>query len=299
MIRKIGWVIAMVATFGMVSAGSGEALAARSGKHYSIDEMRHALRFVDELETKAQRMTAEALQMALDIEPEQSFANFKRSHDYFERVLSTLQTGDKALSLPAPTDPKLLEPLRRLQAVWDEVSGPVKKVLESGEVTRSDLTRLVELDNRLVEASRETEKAYEEVLQARVMFFSAALNNVVKAEHLSFLVEHITTEFLLIAYDHEASLHRQNLDKSTAEFELILNGLIHGDPDLHLVPAPNASVAAQLRKVELIWLEVAQTFKDAAAASGTTDRATLYRVTEHMEPLFVEMEKSVDLLEDL
>lgn len=299
MIRKFGWVFAAAVAIVVVSAGSGQALAAKKQKHYSVDAVQHALRFVDELDTNAQRMTAEALQLAMNIEPEHSFASFKRSHDDFERVLSTLRKGDEALGLPVPSDPRLLEPLQKLQGVWDQIGGPIEEILESGKVTRAQLVELAELDDVLVEASRETEQAYEEMLQARVLFFSAALNNVIKAEHLSFLVERITTEFLLIAYDHEVQLQRRNLGKSTAEFELILNGLIHGDPDLRLVQAPNADIATQLRKVELIWQEVAQDFKQAATTDDATDPDTLYRVTKYMEPLFAEMKKSVDLLEEL
>ena len=142
MIRKFGWVFAAIVMFGVVSAGPGEALAAENQKRYSIDAVQHGLRFIDALATNAQKMTAEALRIALAIEPEHSYANLKRSHDQFEMVLSTLKKGDEFRALPVPADPKLLEPLRKLQTVWDQINDPVQRVLESGKVTRDDLVLL-------------------------------------------------------------------------------------------------------------------------------------------------------------
>lgn len=298
MTRKLGWVFAAIVVLAAVPAASGEALAAKNQKRYSIDAVQRALRFIDQLPTNAQRLTAEALQLALQIEPEHSYANFKRSHGQFETVLSTLNKGDEPLALPIPTDPKLLEPLRKLQAVWDELNDPIHKVLESGKVTRDDFVLLAVLNNQLIAASKDTRQAYQDVLLAKLPF-TTALNNIVKAEQLSFLVERMTAEFLLIAYDHEASRQRRNLGESAAEFELILNGLMHGDPNLHLVPAQDPDIAAQLRKVEVIWLEVARTIKRTASTGETADPETLYRVTEYMEPLFAEMQRSADLLEKL
>ena len=298
MTRKFGWVFAAIVMFAVVPAASGEALAAKGQKRYSVDAVQHALRFVDELAINAQKMTAGVLQIALNIEPEHSFANFKRSHSHFETVLGALKKGDEALALPVPTDPTLLEPLQKLQAVWHQINVPAQRVLGSGKVSRDDLVLLVELHKVLIKAATDTGQAYQGVLLAQVPY-STALNNIIKGEQLSFLVERITTEFLLIAYDHEAQLQRQKLGESTAEFELILNGLIHGDPNLHLVRAQDAGIAAQLRKVELIWLEVVHLFKRVAAKGDSADPETLLRVTKRMGPLFVEMEKSVDLLEQL
>lgn len=295
-LRGLCPVVFCLIAFSLPFAAASEALANKRPRSYSTSAIEHALRVVDELETQAQRMTAEALQLAMGIEPELSLERLRQAHDFFEKVLHTLQKGDEELGLPVPVDPKLLEPLVALQAMWDRIDVPVQKILDSGQVSREELIEMAELDHKLVEISQRTEKAYEKKLQENQLI-SVATVNLASAEHLSFLVEQMATEFLFIAYDHEVEEQRQMLGENTKHFERTLQGLIHGDPELRLVPAPDIGIASQLRKVESIWNDIAGTLV-SAAGGAQVDPATIQRITERLEPLYEEMEKSVTMLEN-
>jgi hypothetical protein len=94
----------------------------------------------------------------------------------------------------------------------------------------------------------------------------------------------MSREFLLIAYGHEVEKNRRGLRESIAQFDRILDGLISGNTELLLVPAPSAEIKAQLRKVARIWDEFLPVLT-TAAKGGEIDRESIARMASTNEPL--------------
>lgn len=277
-----------------LSLGALDAAAQDSGapKRYSQQAMQQALRYVDELEVQGQRIMTQAMQVALQIEPQQSMARFEESHDFFEEVLHRLQTGDPAIGLPEPEEPELIAELEALQQVWDQLDATLNRVLSSGAVTRTDVILLSQFDNILVDISRQVEEAYEHQF-ARTNLSSMAVTTVVQAEHQAFLIERMQTEILLMLYGHDVNAQRRELAESAAQFERTLEGLIEGNPAQRLMPPPNAETRAELRNVQRSWDEVAPMI-ERLVNSDTVDRTVVVPIITKMEPLYRQMERAVD-----
>lgn len=260
---------------------------------YSQQAMQQALRYVDELEVQGQRIMTEALQVALHIDEQASLARFQESHDFFVEVLHTLQKGDESIGLPVPESPELIAELDALQQIWDQLDAILGRVLQSGDVSRTDVILLSEFDSILVDISRQVEAAYEHQF-AKNNLSSMAVTTVVKAEHQAFLIERMQTEILLIQYGHDVNEQRRLLAESAVIFEQTLEGLIAGNPANRLMPPPRADIKSQLRNVQRIWDEVAPTI-DQIVAGGTVDLALVTQIVHRMEPLYTAMEHAVDL----
>ncbi len=262
-------------------------------ERYSQEAIKQALRYVEGLEVQGQRLMTEALQVALGIEPVRSMAEFRKSRTHFINVLRTLQTGDAAIGLPVPQDPKLVSALEALRAVWDQVDPMFARFLAAEEISRTDVVLLAEFDAILVDLARQVEQAYEETF-AKSNLASVAMITVVKAEHLSYLIERMQTEMLLIVYGHDVEKERELLAASYAEFEETLSGLMFGSPELKLIPPPHAEIELKLGAVQGKWNEIAPVLQKLTK-DGQLDRAGATELVNRMEPLYQEMKQTVAL----
>lgn len=269
------------------------AQGAQTQQRYSQETMQQALRFVGQLEVQGQRLMTEAMQVALQIEPQQSLERFRTAHGYFEHVLRTLQNGDPALGLPVPEKSELVDPLEALQQVWNELDTTLENILLSGGVTGTDVILLSGLDNILVDIARQVEEAYAHEF-SRTNLTSIAVTTVSLAEHQSMLIERMQTELLLTYYGHDAEMQRRRLAECAGAFERTLDGLITGNASLKLIPPPNAEIKAQLRVTQRIWDEVAPVL-ERTSQGQTVDREILVQTVHRMEMLYDEMERSVEL----
>lgn len=287
----------MLALFGatalLLAAQFAAAQETHASDRYSQQAIRGALRYVQELEVQGQRIMTEALQIALQIEPEQSLERFRASHDFFEEALHTLRNGDPSIGLPAADEPELIAEIDALQQIWNQLDATLLRVLDSGTASRADIILLNEFDKALVEISRQVEEAYEHRF-ARTNLASIAVTTVVEAEHLSFLVERMQTELLLVSFGHDVGQQRRLLGQDARDFERTLDGLISGNASLRLMPPPNAEIRSQLRDVQRIWDEIAPTV-ERVGEGDAIDRPTVIQMVGLMEPLYEQMERAVSL----
>lgn len=292
--RKEFGIMAIIGAAVLLTASPLAASESRhTGPRYSQQAMQQALRFVDELEVQGQRIMTEALQVALQIEPDQSLARFEESREYFVTVLQTLKAGDPATGLPAPEEPELIAKLHALQQVWDQLDETLVNVIRSRSASRTDIILLSEFDGILVDISRQVANAYQHQF-ARTNLASMAVTTVVQAEHQSFLVERMQTEILLISYGHDVEEQRRQLAESAKSFDETLEDLISGNPAARLMPPPRVEIRSQLRNVQRIWDEVAPAIEQITTGAAV-DLASVTQIVHRMEPLYAEMEMAIDL----
>ncbi len=290
-------VMGLLAFLGALALPLGASQAAKQiaavEERYSQAEVQQALHHVEELAIQGQRLMTKALQVGLKIESERSYEEFQESRAYYLEALQKLQTGDAAAGIPVPKEAELTEPLQALQEVWIQLDPLFNALVTSGEISRSDLGLLDQYDAVLVDLTGKVEGAYQKKL-SRASLISIASVTAARAEHLTFEIEHMVTEMLLIAYGYEVELERQRLGKTMAAFEETLGGLVVGNFALKLIPPPTVEVKAQLRTVQRMWDEIAPDLA-RLAAGGDMDRQTVTRVVNRMEPLYLEMKKTVPL----
>ncbi len=218
----------------------------------------------------SQKMSKEILLVALGVDASENLANLRRSHALFDRTLTALRAGDTALGLEAPKSQQIQASLDSTIAVWREMDAVIRGILESGQAAPERVGTIATMNPRLLTAMENTVAAYQ------AEFATTNLNEaLVTAINLSgrqrMLSQKMSKEYLLIAYGHDVERNRQQLDQTVAAFERTLLGLIDGDTNMRLLPAPNDEIAEQLTKINAIWKDFAPLVMNGLVGGGTSE----------------------------
>jgi hypothetical protein len=143
----------------------------------------------------------------------------------------------------------------------------------------------------------ETVSAYGRVARkgALVSVLTVALN---LSGRQRMLTQKMSKEVFLIAYGFDERANRRNLADSIALFDQTLQGLIYGNNDLGLLPAPTAEIKRQLRKVQGLW-DAFRPLLELVAKGGIPGTDTVAQVARQNLPLLEEMNKAVVMYEHL
>lgn len=217
-------------------------------------DYKHTLNLAGGQRMLSQRMSKELLLIALGYNKRENLRNLRSSHEKFERVLRGLHFGDTDLALLAAEDKDVLDNLERVEEIWPLFETALTESMAGGKVSRDSVGLISDLSLPLLRAMEETVEAYE-VAATTGALFSMIEIAIGHGGHLRTLSQKMTKEFLLVTYGESAEQNRERLKGSMEDFQKTLDGLVSGDPELRLIPAPTNELQAQLRAVRRTWQE--------------------------------------------
>lgn len=217
-------------------------------------DYKHTLNLAGGQRMLSQRMSKELLLVALDYNARENLRNLRSSHEKFDRILKGLRYGDRELALQAAEDPQVLDNLERVEEIWPLFESALKEAMAQGKVSRDAVGLISDLSLPLLRAMEDTVKSYEEAATKGTLFSMVEIA-IGQGSQLRTLSQKMSKEFLLVAYGENPEQNRETLKQSMKEFQRSLKGLMAGDPELQLIPAPTTELQAQLRAVERIWKE--------------------------------------------
>jgi hypothetical protein len=182
----------------------------------------------------------------------------------FGHTHAALRDGDHELGLPETSQPDVLEALDRVADHWSDFDAVIGDIIASSTVTDEQVKQLTNLNPRLIQATERMVDSYE--LNARGGQGHTILSltiNVSARQHM--LSVRMLRQASLIAYGYQVERQRAELVQTYDEFERTLNGLIRGDAELRLIAAPTPEIAAELEKVQRIWMRILPIIESAAA----------------------------------
>ncbi len=231
----------------------------------------------------AEKMGKELVLIALDVDTERSLKNLESSRAQFERTLKGLRDGDAGLGLPGSTNRDFIDNLGKAGELWLVYDATIRASFRSGRITADQVGTVADLTAPITAAMESAVAVLErESSEGRLVSLLDATIELAGRQRL--LTQKMSREFLLIAYGHEVEKNRSQLKESIAQFDRTLDGLISGNTELHLVPAPSAEIKAQMRKVARIWDAFLPILANAAKG-GEIDRDTIARMASTNEPL--------------
>ena len=245
--------------------------------------MLHILHLAGEESVLAQQMTMYALLIAFGVDRQDNLTRLRAARETFERVRVGLRVGDEALGLPETTRPEILVSLAKLDGVWPRFDAVVRGILKSGDVQADQVAALAALNPKLIDALDEMVSAYEYYAYGG-QYFSVLLTTIALAESQQMLIPKMATEYLLSAYGHEAAKNRAGLAKTHSEFARALKGLMEGDPELRVLPAPTPEIEIGYIAIQKLWAEF-QPLMQRAAELGQGDRESAARVADRVLPM--------------
>jgi hypothetical protein len=245
----------------------------------------------------AQKMGKELLLVALGIDKKGNLDNLEASRALFERTLRALREGDGELGLLGSRNPDFLEGLSKVGELWLLYDATIRRSTTSNAITADQVGTVDDLSRPISDAVKEAvEVLHEEARQANLI--SMLDTTIHLAAHQVALTQQMSKEFLLIVYGHETAKNRKSLSDSMALFDQTLEGLINGDPELRLLPAPNPDIKAQLRTAGRIWDDF-RPLLSAAVRGGGVDRSSIDQVARINLSLLEAFNATISMYEAL
>lgn len=239
-----------------------------------------------------QKMTKEALLIALDIDAQINLKNLKSSYDLFDKTLKGLRDGDSELGLSETVQPNILNGLNQVDVLWFEFSKTIQEIVQRKTVSSTDIEMMADKNLPLLWAMNDVVKLYE-IDAAKTIFNPKLAIAINLSGRQRMLIQKMTKEYLLIHKGYDPEENKKNLKNSMALFDLTLDGLIHGNQDMQLVPAPSGEIEDQLKIVERLWREMRKQLMSDEPAT----RQALHDLAINNVLLLHEMNKAVGMYE--
>ncbi len=244
-----------------------------------------------------QKMSKEALLVALEIDTDASASSLQQTVALFDKTLKGLRSGDAGLGLPATDEPRIVRQLGKIDELWAGVKPVFDTISQSKTASADQIGEIASQNLPLLKAMNKAVLMYEKAARSGSMAANEGLATSINlAGKQRMLTQKMSKEFLLIAYGHQAEDNKLNLLESYSLFDRTLTGLEAGDEVLGLPGTQDAAILSQLKVVKELW----QPFKllvKAAAESGEMDDADKDALADSNLPLLKEMNKAVKLFE--
>lgn len=269
--------------------------SAYAGTHNKT--LKHAINMAGVNRMLTQRMSKELLLVAMGYNRRENLRNLRSNHEKFQRVLKGLRFGDVELALEATDNPEVIANLDRVEEIWPIFNVALQEGIASGDVAGDSVGLVSDLSLPLLAAMNDAVKAYENAANTgKLHSMSGLAINLVGRQHM--LTQKIAKEFLLVAHGEDVRTNRRRLTQSMQLFESNLNGLMLGDPELRLIPAPSQPIQAQLKSAQRLWQEL-KPILEVGAAADKVDEDDLADVASLNLALLAELSTVVGMYEAL
>ena len=256
-----------------------------------MDALEHQFHMAGRQSMLTQKMSKELLLVALGVEPDKNLTNLKSSRLLFGQTLAGLTHGNEELALAPATDDSVSDRLQYVNLLWPLFDEAITEAISASQIT--EVSRAADLSETLLNAMRDAGTAYGDALKVNRPYSILALS-IESAETLGMLTQKMAKEFLLIAYGHETERNRSSLDKTYAEIETIVDGLLDGDAERQLLSAPTPAIREALVLVQENLRQLKPTIL-AAVSGDQISEEQIQQIVQHNEPILAQIEPLIAL----
>ena len=213
------------------------------------------VRYVQTLSTNVERMSAELMFIALGIDTESHVLRLRDARNGFTAVLNSLRQGDVTMDVPLMDEPEVIRAVADVGALWPDLEDIVLRGISERSLTDQDVGAIADLNPPLAKIALETSSAFESAFSNGNMP-SILVVATLHCEAQALLIQRLIKDYLMIAYGQDESFSRALLAESYERFDRVLAGLISGNSDLQLLPAPTPAIAERLAQAEQRWTQL-------------------------------------------
>lgn len=248
-----------------------------------------------------EQMTNGAMLAVLGIDAELNIRNARQARDLFSSTLRGLRSGDEELGLTPASRPEVLSEISRVEAFWpryDEMlQNVITSVLASSEVSEMQIRQLSDIHALLIESVGRTVSAFERFSLGGDIhsILSITLNASGQLRNHSQLM---LRRLLAIANHDQEGQNRRELGQAAREFDRALTGLIQGDSELQLLPAPNDEIKAEFAKVQRLWT-VIKPILEGVASGAPADQQSIATVSRYAGRMILPLNMTSLMYENL
>lgn len=218
-------------------------------------EMARAINLAGKQRMLIQRMSKEALMVALGVNKVKAQNKLKQDMELFERTLQGLVHGDKGLGLVSSNNEKIEKAIKELQNRWKPFREQLQKIL-AGTYDKTTVEYIKNNNLELLNRMNKIVEMYVALNKGKKIKRAQAINLAGKERMLS---QKIAKDVLLIQYGYKDQAPILKKDKEL--FERILVGLQKGDKHLGLEKTRLPWIKKELIKAYNMWQKYANLAK--------------------------------------
>lgn len=244
-----------------------------------------------------QKMSKEAVLIALDMEKDQNKENLSKTVALFDKTLKGLKDGDSSLGLPATESELIKKQLDKISGLWSSLKPTFDEIASKGEASEQQITLIAENNIGLLKEMNRAVLMYEKDASRGSLKTNKSLATTINLSGKQrMLTQKMSKEALLVAYGYKTDDTQLELMDTSTLFDRTLKGLFQGDKILGLEATSDSSIIDQLKTVENLWTD----FKPAielVSEESSVDDETLSKIAKNNLPLLKEMNKAVQMYE--
>ena len=236
-----------------------------------------------------QKMSKEALLLALGVEPAKTRLKMLKTALLFDRTLKGLMHGDKEQNLPPTKQKDILEQLAKVQGLWKEFLPLIIRLGKAKTVERGIIEQIARKNLPLLAEMNKAVKMYEQASGADTAELAVVIN---LSGRQRMLTQRMAKEYLLAAYGIEPEKNRARMQKTMELFDRTLKGLLDGDEKQGLPGTKDPAIRAQLKKVMDLWAQYRPMLQTPP------DKADLKALEDMSLKILAEMNRAVKMYEE-
>ncbi len=246
-----------------------------------------------------QKMSKEALLIALDVEADKNLTNLEATSSLFDKTLKGLRNGDAELRLPVTSSARILRQLDTIDGIWGGFYPVIKEIIASKQVSKEQVAEIAKNNLPLLKEMNKAVGLYEKDAKKGGLKAAPGLAATINLSGKQrMLTQKMSKEFLLIAYGHDVEGNKLSLLETYSLFERTLKGLLDGDESLGLPGTQSQEIRAQLAVVEGLWGKFKPVVEyGSAPANATIPKDKITELANSNLPLLKEMNKAVGMYE--
>ena len=265
------------------------ALASLVDRFYKEkSKQKHVINLAGKQRMLTQKITKEALLVALHIQQQQNEAFLQNDIALFDRTLKGFVQGDKELGLPAAKNPEVLAQIKRVEALWKPFKRHAQNFLNKKDI--KDLDYLLKNNEELLKESNILVQKFKTAYPNEDFIEKARKEIVDIAGRQRMLTQKMTKEKLLMLLHFKGI--KNKLLKTVQLFDESLKDLRFGNRAKRIIKPANEKIKKQLSKVANIW----DVLKPLYLKSNVSQKE-LSVIVEQNLVLLKEMDKAVRLAE--
>lgn len=286
-------------TFAMAGLGVLAVIAAGASSPARAENFEYDVA-IDAIEVHSmvtERMAAEAVLVALGIDRETNVDRLIRSRDQFDSSVQVFRNDAGEVGARLAGSPEMSDQIAETEELWQALDAAIAEFVVQEPMSESHIEAIAQLSESVRESVGGLATGLRQSAEAGT---HSMLGNAIRSvAHSHVLSQQMTKEFLLIAYGYQPDRYRFALRSTAEEFELGLLGLIQGDFDQLLLPAPTPEIRTQLQRVEQLWRDEFRPLIYEAINRDDLDPVTVALLSEANRRLSREIESATGMYRDL
>lgn len=291
MVKTMTFAVAGLGALAVIAAGASSPARA---ENFEYDT---AIDAIEVHSVVTERMAAEAMLVALGIDRESNVDRLIRSRNQFDSSVQVFRNDASEVGARLAGSPEMSDQVAETEELWQALDAAIAEFLALESMSESHVEAIAKLSESVRDSVGGLATGLRQSAEAGT---HSMLGNAIRSVgHSHVLTQQMTKEFLLIAYGYQPDRYRFALRSTAEEFELGLLGLIQGDFDQLLLPAPTPEIRSQLQRVERLWRDEFRPLIYEAINRDDLDPVTVALISEANRRLSREIESATGMYRDL